>query len=578
MATDVVAFPPLPDAAALEELITKLHLDIDACGPNPTPKWAAAHQQLGVVYRDRLDLTDSAKEENIEKAIHHLHQALVVFSKETHPRNWGLLQHQLGVCFLQRKGGLGRPGHIEDALRHFQQAQTELSVEKNTPRAWAAIQFCLGDGFMLRERGNRGENEDAALGHYKNAQRVFNKKDFPSVWGKCCHALASLHLNRSTGDPEDNLLSYLRELENSLQVFTQDHFPQTCIDTHETLGNTYLDKVTGKREDNQAKALKHFDDALAVTHHDTSVLRLVEIELKLQATAATHGVYGLYLDEGHLKLQRELDAQRQLEEDLRRAQEEKDREAARLEDEERARMSQADLDKKRREEELREQELARQQVAEEAERKKSTTRDEKRRQKELQKLKKEQEAHEKQRAKAEKERLKREKEKKEEEQKGVPRERSAGMAPTIKVANTAVQAGFLSKRSGKGLLGNKLVRVYCVVRDLTFSYYDKKHVNITEGGAFEIIGPALGTIDLNVFTVRSLMDASGKPFGFVQKSVSSKMDFHPDCVFEAKSRSERDFWLEIIVSPPERRAALMNQLKEQKGVWHARASLSVPGR
>jgi tetratricopeptide (TPR) repeat protein len=187
-------------------------------------QWARTQNNLGNAYRNRIR---GERAENLEQAIFHYQQALDVYTRQAYPEQWAMTQNNLGNAYLERIRG-ERAENLEQAIFHYQQA-LEVYTRQAYPEQWAmprkttwgtptetafggsgrriwsrrfsttsrrwkciparptrkigpATQNNLGNAYLERIRGERAENLEQAIFHYRQALEVYTRQAYPEQW------------------------------------------------------------------------------------------------------------------------------------------------------------------------------------------------------------------------------------------------------------------------------------------------------------------------------------------------------------------------------------------------------------
>ena len=103
---------------------------------------------------------------------------------------------------MNRKRG-ERAQNIDQAISHFRHALQVYTLQA-FPVNWAATQVYLGSAYQDRIRGERAENIDRVIGHFQQALEVFTHDDYTEQWTKIQEGLATVdrERNRRAKDPQ----------------------------------------------------------------------------------------------------------------------------------------------------------------------------------------------------------------------------------------------------------------------------------------------------------------------------------------------------------------------------------------
>jgi tetratricopeptide (TPR) repeat protein len=108
---------------------------------------------------------------NVEIAIIGYEIVLTVYTQDTDPKNWAMVQHNLGKAYSLRIRG-ERADNLEQAIACYHQALEEFTRSR-FPVDWAMTQNDLGKAYSERIRGGRADNLEQAITCYQQALLVF---------------------------------------------------------------------------------------------------------------------------------------------------------------------------------------------------------------------------------------------------------------------------------------------------------------------------------------------------------------------------------------------------------------------
>ncbi|XGV97804.1 MAG: CHAT domain-containing protein [Leptolyngbya sp. BL-A-14] len=202
------------------------------------------------------------QEVNIELAIAAYQQALQIFTHETSPITWAMIQTNLGSAYYSRIRE-DRAENLEQAINAFQQALRVYS-QKEFPVQWASVQNNLGSAYSDRIRHDRAENLEQAIASYQQALKVRTREQFPIEWATTQTNLGSVYSERIRGDRAENLERAIDALQQALQVVTHEEFPIEWAAAQKNLGNAYSERIEGDTADNLEQALVACQQALRV--------------------------------------------------------------------------------------------------------------------------------------------------------------------------------------------------------------------------------------------------------------------------------------------------------------------------
>ncbi|OPY77960.1 MAG: photosystem I assembly protein Ycf3 [Syntrophorhabdus sp. PtaU1.Bin153] len=134
-------------------------------------------RNLGVVYRDRYARTGAV--DNLDIAIHFFERALDISREIGDRRTEANLYANLGAAYQDQYTHTGSADNLDIAVDLFHRALEFFGAEAY-PVEYAAIQNNLGNAYVLRNIGDKAENIERAIAHYREALRV-HPPDSPFV-------------------------------------------------------------------------------------------------------------------------------------------------------------------------------------------------------------------------------------------------------------------------------------------------------------------------------------------------------------------------------------------------------------
>jgi tetratricopeptide (TPR) repeat protein len=172
----------------------------------------------------------------LAEAVAAYRQALLVFTREYVPQEWGKTQHNLGSA-LQEEGTRtqGPDGQrlLEEAVAAYRQALL-VRTREQLPRAWAITQNSLGNA--LQAQGTKAEKQDAlrllgeALVAYREALQVFTGEESRGLWAMTKHNVGSALQEQATRTDGPEAARLLNEAvsayREALMVWTREQRPQ----------------------------------------------------------------------------------------------------------------------------------------------------------------------------------------------------------------------------------------------------------------------------------------------------------------------------------------------------------------
>lgn len=100
--------------------------------------------------------------------------ALPMFSRETFPQQWAMIQQHTGETYYHRIKG-DKAENIESAIHCFHAALQGYTRDA-TPHDWAFVQQDLGEAYRHRIRGERTENLEHAVAAYAEALQMYTHR------------------------------------------------------------------------------------------------------------------------------------------------------------------------------------------------------------------------------------------------------------------------------------------------------------------------------------------------------------------------------------------------------------------
>lgn len=156
-----------------EQAITTFGSALARLPPGATStRWASIQDNLANAYQQRM-LGDPS--ENLGLAIAARESSLRFFTKEHHPRDWALVQLNLGAD-CRRLAGLSADAYskLQRAISCYH-AALEVFTREDDPGRWASIQNNLGNAYRDLRSGDRGQNLKLALSAYAQSLAVYRR-------------------------------------------------------------------------------------------------------------------------------------------------------------------------------------------------------------------------------------------------------------------------------------------------------------------------------------------------------------------------------------------------------------------
>jgi len=166
-------------------------------------------------------------------------QALLVFTREYVPQEWGKTQHNLGSS-LQEEGtrtqGADGQNLWGEAVAAYRQALL-VRTREQMPRQWAITQNNLGNA--LQAQGTKAEAPESlrlfgeALVAYRDALLVFTRDETPALWAMTKHNVGSAL--QEEGLFGEAVVAY----REALLVWTRQQRPQQWAMAQNNLARAY---------------------------------------------------------------------------------------------------------------------------------------------------------------------------------------------------------------------------------------------------------------------------------------------------------------------------------------------------
>lgn len=227
---------------------------------------ALAPEILASLHHLLYEILDDIEGQDIpsiqEEAAEHIERALIVFTRERYPYQWGLLHKLLGNLSQKRASG-DEVTNLQQALAGYQDA-LEVFTEEAFAQDWASVQNSLGVIYQGYLSDEPAAHQEQALVHFTNALKVYTEDDFPLEWTGVQSNLGVVYQERLQGEPSLNQEEALARHSSALRVFTEQQTPLDWAQTMTNLGNLYQIRIQGERADNQEEALACYKQALRV--------------------------------------------------------------------------------------------------------------------------------------------------------------------------------------------------------------------------------------------------------------------------------------------------------------------------
>jgi len=167
----------------------------------------------------------------------------------------------LGTCYRDRIRG-DKAQNLEEAINHYRRA-LEVRSHRDFPEQWAGIQFSLGVVYRDRIRGDKAQNLEEAINHLREALKVYTRNGYPEKWAMTKHSLANAYSQRIRGDKAQNFEEAINHYRGALKVRTHRDFPEQWAMTQHNLGMIYQERLSYRAQDLEW-AIHHYQEALKV--------------------------------------------------------------------------------------------------------------------------------------------------------------------------------------------------------------------------------------------------------------------------------------------------------------------------
>lgn len=217
-------------------------------------------------------------ETNIEKAIDVLKSALTSLELEYHEPIWINVISCLANIYEESQ-------NIEKAIEYHNLLLDVYKIDSN-PREWGLVQYNLGNLFLVKESGTRSDNIEKSITYYDLALSVIDDKNYPVEWSSIKNNLGNVYAKRILGNPSDNLDESIKHYLESLKIRTKDNEPEKWATTQASLGVAYQELIEGSKLDNLKISIQYFRKALQVFKKDKWPLEWVKLQLDLARSYA----------------------------------------------------------------------------------------------------------------------------------------------------------------------------------------------------------------------------------------------------------------------------------------------------
>ena len=215
--------------------------------------WAVVQDRLGIAYLERIQ---GNKSENLRIAINSFKNALQIFTFDQFREEWTRNKYNLAIAYDDAN-------NQEMAITVCNELLKEIKFEQN-PHKWADTQNILGNAYRKRTKGDKNSNLAEAITAFENALRVYNRKKSPLQWARIQANLAAVYRNKTGEDYADKLEIAIKKYEETLQIITFTNSPQEWATIQDNLGVAYSHRIKGNKADNLERAISAHLEALKV--------------------------------------------------------------------------------------------------------------------------------------------------------------------------------------------------------------------------------------------------------------------------------------------------------------------------
>jgi len=215
--------------------------------------WAVVQDRLGIAYLERIQ---GNKSENLRIAINSFKNALQIFTFDQFREEWIRNKYNLAIAYDDAN-------NQEMAITVCNELLKEIKFEQN-PHKWADTQNILGNAYRKRTKGDKNSNLAEAITAFENALRVYNRKKSPLQWAGIQANLAAVYRNKTGEDYADKLEIAIKKYEETLQIITFTNSPQEWATIQNNLGVAYSHRIKGNKADNLERAISAHLEALKV--------------------------------------------------------------------------------------------------------------------------------------------------------------------------------------------------------------------------------------------------------------------------------------------------------------------------
>ena len=209
--------------------------------------WAMLHGALG---NGLFNDPRGDRSENLELAIYHHEQALLVYRRGEYPERWALNQSSLAHVYVKREKG-SEEANKKKAIELYHNALQEFT-ETDNPDEWATTHLNLGAV---------EPDIEARIAHIKRALRVYTREAYPEKRAVALINLAGCYQKGRPGRRAEDLELALRTAQEAATI--PDQIPANWGHVQSTLARCFMARGSGDLAENLELAIHHGERAVA---------------------------------------------------------------------------------------------------------------------------------------------------------------------------------------------------------------------------------------------------------------------------------------------------------------------------
>ncbi len=220
--------------------------------------WAKIQHILGLIYRYHGKITS----DNLEIAIDYYRKALTQFTFDIFPEDWATVQNDLGNAIRSRETG-EKKKNIEQAIKHYKNALIVRQKGKYLQR-WSDTQYNLGVAYakLSNLEGNHWQD---AITCFKNSLEDDSENN-PILKAEIYNAIAVLYQDNKNENYSYNLEQAIEYHQQALEIYQQQRLIKQTASIYDGLGNAYreLSKTENQLKNNLELARQAYEKALQI--------------------------------------------------------------------------------------------------------------------------------------------------------------------------------------------------------------------------------------------------------------------------------------------------------------------------